>query len=42
MPELSIRPVRSLRRLLTRDLYIYSLFLIVSVVLVLVHMLGLT
>ena len=42
MPEPSIRPVRSFRRLLTRDLTVYSLFLIVAVLLVLAHKLGLT
>jgi hypothetical protein len=42
IPELATRPVRSFRRLLTRDLYVYSLFLIVAVLLVLAHKLGLT
>lgn len=42
MPEFSIRPVRSLRRLLTTDIYVYCAFAVVSALLVLAHWFGLT
>jgi hypothetical protein len=39
---MSVRPLRSLRRLVTTDLYVYGAFLILSALLVLAHRLGLT